>query len=146
MTASGTPNQTSLIRHIIPVVIGGLITLVLTIATDSSLAAHGMLPGTEHPVSETGPLLLIAAYRGLFATLGCHFAARLAPAGNPRIRYALALGGVLFVMNVAGASTYRELVPMWYTLVSVAMTVPYAIIGGGTAARVMARSDASVRR
>ena len=128
----------ALIRHIIPVVAGGLVTFLLTFVTDSSLSAHQVLPAPEHPVFETGPLLLLAAYRGVFAILGCHMAARLAPPGNPRIRYALALGGVMFVLAVIGALTLQGHVPMWYALSGIALTVPYAIIGGATAARVMA--------
>ena len=134
------PAQTTLIRHIVPVFVGGLVTLLLTVVTDNTLSAHQVLPAPGHPVFEAGPLLLTAAYRGLFAILGCHLAARLAPAGNPRIRYALALGALLLVLGVIGAVTLRGQVPMWYSLSGIALTIPYAIIGGGTAARVMARS------
>ena len=119
---------------------GGFVTLMLTVVTDNTLGAHEVLPTPGHPVFATGPLLLTAAYRGLFAILGCHLAARLAPAGNPRIRYAMALGAVMFVLNVIGASTLWGQVPMWYSLSGIALTVPYAMIGGATAARVMARA------
>jgi hypothetical protein len=127
-----------LIRHILPVVAGGAVTLLLTIVTDNSLSAHEVLPAPDRPVFDTGPLLLAAAYRGLFAILGCHMAARLAPAGQPRIRYALALGGVMLVLNAIGAVSLWGQVPLWYSLSGIALTFPYAIIGGGTAARVMA--------
>jgi hypothetical protein len=133
--------QPALLRHIVPVVFGGLVTLMLTVVTDNMLGAHGVLPSPGHPVFETGPLLLAAAYRGLFAMAGCHLAARLAPAGHPRIRYALVLGGLMLVLNVVGASTLWGQVPMWYSLSGIALTVPYAIIGGGTAARVMAGAE-----
>ena len=135
-----TPAPPALLRHIVPVVAGGLVTLLLTFVTDNMLSAHQVLPAPGRPVFETGPLLLLAAYRGVFAMLGCHMAARLAPAGNPRIRYALALGGVMFVLAVIQALTLQGQVPMWYSLSGIALTIPYAIIGGATAARVMARS------
>ena len=124
-----------------PVVAGGLVTLLLTVVTDNTLSAHQVLPGGDRPVPATGSLLLAAAYRGLFAILGCHMAGRLAPAGQPRIRYALALGAVMLVVNVIGAVSLWGQVPAWYLLSGIALTIPYAIIGGGTAARVMARTD-----
>ncbi len=86
-------------------------------------------------------MLLVSAYRGVFALVGCHMAARLAPAGQPRIRYALALGGLLLLLNVTGATSNRELFPAWYLLLNLALPIPWAIIGGGTAARVMASVD-----
>ena len=109
-----TPASPALLRHIVPVVVGGLVTLLLTVVTDNSLSAHAVLPAPGHPVFETGPLLLIAVYRGLFAIVGCHMAARLAPAGQPRIRYALALGGLMLALNVMGAMSLRGQVPLWY--------------------------------
>ena len=115
-------------------------TVMLTIVTDNTLSAHGVLPSPEHPVFETGPLLLTAAYRGLFAILGCHMAGRLAPAGQPRIRYALALGFLMLVLNVMGAVSLWGQVPVWYSLAGIALTIPYAIIGGGTAARAGRRA------
>jgi len=145
-TSPGPPPQpTALIRHIVPVVAGGCITLVLTVVTDNWLGAHQVLPSPGSPVFATGPLLLIAAYRGLFAIFGCHMAARMAPAEQPRIRYALALGGLLFAMNLVGVGSLWGRVPVWYSLSGIALTIPYAIIGGGTAVRVMAARAPSNR-
>jgi len=138
-----TPQPTALIRHIVPVVAGGAVTLLLTVVTDNWLSAHEVLPAPDKTVFETGPLLLMAVYRGLFAILGCHMAARMAPAGQPRIRYALALGALLLVMNLVGAVSLWERVPVWYSLAGIALTIPYAIIGGGTAVQVMARASGS---
>ena len=140
------PQQpTALIRHIIPVVAGGMVTLLLTVVTDNWLSAHQVLPSSHTSVFETGPLLLAAGYRGLFAILGCHLAARMAPVGQPRIRYALALGAVLLVTSLVGAASLWGRVPIWYSLGGIALTIPYAIIGGGTAVRVMARAAGTSR-
>jgi hypothetical protein len=135
--------QPALIRHIVPVIAGGLITLLLTLVTDNTLGAHDVLPSPGRAVSETGPLLLAAGYRALFAILGAHMAARLAPPGQPRIRYALALGIVLLVLSGIGAVSFRGEVPLWYSLSGIALSIPCAIIGGGTAVRVMSRSQAT---
>jgi hypothetical protein len=136
---STPPPQPALLRHIMPVVAGGVVTTLLNLVTDNSLNAHGVLPSPERPMFDTGPLLLVAAYRSLFAIVGCHLAARLAPAGQPRIRYALALGFVMLVLNIVGAGTLWGRVPLWYSLTGIALTIPAAIIGGGTAVRMASR-------
>ncbi len=136
MTTPASSESPALIRHIVPLIAGGAVTVLLTIVTDNTLSAHGVLPSPGHPVFATGPLLLTAAYRGLFAILGCHMAARLAPAGQPQIRYALALGFLMLALNVFGAVSLWGQVPLWYSLIGIALTIPCAIIGGGTAARV----------
>ena len=96
MSTEAPPQQPLLIRHIMPIVAGGAITLLLTIVTDNTLAAHGVLPSAGRPMFDTGPLVLMTVYRAVFATLGCHLAARIAPERTPRLRYALALGALLF--------------------------------------------------
>jgi hypothetical protein len=123
-------------------VAGGAITLLLTIVTDNTLAAHGVLPSAGRPMFDTGPLVLMTVYRAVFATLGCHLAARIAPERTPRLRYALALGALLFVIAAIGARSLWGQVPLWYSLVGIAMTLPCAIVGGATAVRVLERRGA----
>lgn len=136
MSTPSPSESPTLIRHILPIVVGGLVTVMLTVVTDNTLGAHGVLPSPGHPVFETGPLLLAAAYRGLFAILGCHMAARLAPAGQPQIRYALALGFLMLALNLMSAVSLWGQVPLWYALTGIGLTIPCAIVGGGTAARL----------
>ncbi|MGE3955789.1 MAG: hypothetical protein AB7H96_03650 [Vicinamibacterales bacterium] len=131
--------QPALIRHILPVVAGGAITVLLTVVTDNWLAVRGLLP-TQAAAHSVGTLLFVLAYRGAIAIAGSHMAARLAPAGQPRIRYALALGGLLLVVNVINAMGLAGTFPTWFLLASVALQVPFAIIGGGTAVQAMART------
>ena len=133
-TVPGT--QTSLIRHIAPIVLGGFVTIVLTAVTARWMVARGVLP----------PLSVDAAMRAVFTILGCHLAARMAPAGNPRIRYALALGVVLMLLNVMAASARWGQVPSWYLLLGVVLPFPCAIIGGATAARAVEGAAAGRRR
>ena len=139
MTADPTSPEPTLIRHIVPVFAGGLVTMLLTIVTDNALAGHDVLPGGGQGATGGSTLLLMAAYRGAFAVLGCHMAARLAPPDQPRMRYALGLGFLLMLLNIVGAVSLWGEVPMWYSLSGIALTIPYAIVGGGTAARAMAR-------
>lgn len=128
----GPDTQVTLLRHIMPVVLGGFVTLVLTVVTASWLVARSASP----------PLPLDAALRGLFAILGTHLAARLAPEGHPRIRYALALGVVLTILNVMAAQARWGQVPNWYLLSGIVLPFPCAIVGGATAVRALSRAAA----
>ena len=132
--AAPNPNQPALIRHIIPVVVGVLITGMLTIVTTNWFSVRGLLPAPGAPAT-TGVLLLSIAYRGLFVVVGSHMAARLAPAGQPRIRYAIAAGVLVLAVNVVAALAERDAAPLWFLIANIALPVPCAIIGGGTAAR-----------
>jgi hypothetical protein len=116
--------------------LGAFVTIVLTAVTARWMLARGVLP----------PLSVDAAMRALFTILGCHLAARMAPAGNPRIRYALALGVVLMLVNVMAASARWGQVPSWYLLLGVILPFPCAIIGGATAARAVAGAAAGRHR
>jgi hypothetical protein len=139
MTADSSGPEPLLIRHIVPVLVGTFVTFALTFVTDNSLAGHRVLPGGAQAAFDTPTLLLMAAYRGLFAILGCHLAARLAPEGQPRMRYALGVGFLMLALNTAAAASGWGQAPAWYLLSAIALTIPYAIIGGGTAARAAAR-------
>jgi hypothetical protein len=137
--SSESTAQTPLLRHILPIIAGAIVAVALSIVTDNWLSAHQMLPAPG-VVPSTGVLLLVLAYRGLFAIVGCHLAARLAPRGQPRIRYALALGALLLALNAIGAGSNWGVLPTWYLLASIALQGPWAIIGGGTATHVMSRA------
>jgi hypothetical protein len=129
--------QPSVTRHVLPILLGGLVTFLLTLVTDNVLGAHGWLPADPLATSSLS-LALFALYRGVFTLLGCHLAARAAPDGQPRIRYALALGVLLLLLNLATAVTQWGNAPAWYFIAGIVLTVPCAIVGGGTAARVIA--------
>lgn len=135
------PAQTPLIRHIIPVLAGSLVIAMLTIVTVNWLSARGWTPAPEVAGSSTGFLLFVLGYQTLFAVTGCHLAARLAPAGQPQIRYALAVGVLLLVVGVLTAQSAPGHFPIWYLVAGIALPIPAAIVGGGTATRAMARRD-----
>lgn len=132
-------NQTSLIRHIVPVLAGTIITVMLTVVTTGWLSVRGLMPAAGEPMG-AGALVLGTLYRAFFVVVGSHLAARLAPAGQPRIRYALAVGVLMLVVSVVAAVSERSAAPMAFLLLNIALPVPCAIVGGGTAVRAMARS------
>ena len=133
------PAQTPLIRHIIPVLAGSLVIAMLTIVTVNWLNARGWTPPPDAAGASTGFLLFVLGYRTLFALAGCHLAARLAPAGQPQIRYALAVGVLLLVVGVITAQSASGQFPTWYLLAGIVLPIPAAIVGGGTATRAAVR-------
>ena len=73
-------------------------------------------------------LLVIMLYIAVFAILGCYVTARLAPR-NP-MKHALILGALGVVTQVAMWSIAWNTVPAWFHIVSLALVMPYAWIGG----------------
>lgn len=125
----------TLLRHVVPIAVGAVITLVLTAVTAGWLVARMGTP----------PLALDAGFRALFTIIGCHMAARLAPEGNPRMRYAIALGVVLTFINLMAAGAVWGQVPMWHLLLPIVLPFPCAIVGGATAVRAIERAAAPRR-
>lgn len=123
-------NQVALIRHILPVALGLFVVIALTLVTASWLTARGIIP----------PLAVDTLLRAGFLVLGSHLAARVAPAGNPRIRYGIAVGAVITLLNLLAASSGWGRLPNWYLIAGIVLPIPCAIVGGGSGARAVAAS------
>ena len=110
-------------------VIAGLIFIFAThTGTDFILEKIGVLPPLGQPLYDTGLLLLASAYRGIYSVLGCSITARLAP--RHPMRHALILGGIGVALSTAGAVAMGDLSPAWYPLSLIALSLPYAWLGG----------------
>jgi len=129
-----------MLRSILAVVAGFVAIAVLSFGTSAALAAAGVVPPAGQPVMETGPLVLSTAYVAVFAIAGCWLAAYLAPA-RPML-HALILGGLGLLFNVFGAVSARGLYPGWYLAAGIALTMPYAWIGGRLREMQLARGRA----
>ncbi|MGC4085621.1 MAG: hypothetical protein QM736_26730 [Vicinamibacterales bacterium] len=134
--------QPALVRHILPVLVGAIVIAMLTIVTTNWLSVRGVLPAAGEPVT-TGALLLTTLLRCVFVLVGAHLAVRFAPAGQPLMRYAVAVGIVVLAVNAVAALSGPQTVPLWFLLLNVAAPVPSAIVGGGTAVRALARGTES---
>ncbi len=137
MPPTGDPGgpPPTLLRHVVPIAVGAVVTIVLTAVTAGWLVARMGTP----------PLALDAGLRAVFTVLGCHLTARLAPEGNPRMRYAVALGVVLTFINFMAAGAVWGQVPMWHLLLPIVLPFPCAIVGGATAIRAVERAHAPHR-
>jgi hypothetical protein len=111
-------------------VLAGFVAIVaLSLGTDQVFHSLGVYPPWGQRMSDE-LFLLATAYRLIYNVAGCYLAARLAPR-NP-MRHALILGGIGFVLSLAGAiaSIPMDLGPMWYPLALVVSALPCAWLGG----------------
>jgi hypothetical protein len=110
-------------------VFAGLIFIFVThLGTDTMMHASGVFPPAGQPMFDTGLLLLASFYRGIYSVIGCYLTARLAPR-NP-MRHALILGGIGALLSTGGAVALWDYGPAWYPLSLIALSLPYARLGG----------------
>jgi hypothetical protein len=125
-------------RSILAVVAGFVLIAALSFGTDAVLRA--VWPGAVDAAGRSADarfLLLSIAYVGVFATAGCYLAAALAPA-RP-MRHALVLGALGLVFTTLGTATQWNSAPAWYHVVSLALVLPYAWLGGRLRERELTR-------
>ena len=110
-------------------VFAGLIFIFVThTGTDAVMHASGVFPPAGQPMYDTGLLLIASVYRGIYSVIGCYLAARLAP--NRPMRHAVILGGIGVLLSTAGAIALWDFGPAWYPLSLIALSLPYAWLGG----------------
>ncbi len=135
MTESTNTHRT--LRSIAAVVLGLLVTVALSTATDMALYASGIFPSPGMPMSNA-LFALATAYRVLFAAAGGFVTARLAP--REPMKHAMILGGIGFVLALAGVvATWgkAEYGPAWYPIALVLTALP-ATWAGARLCRVRA--------
>ena len=125
-------------RSILAVVVGYLLIAFLSVGGDALV--HSMFPnayGADRRLEDTGLLLVTMLYVAIFAILGCYVTARLAP--RDPMKHALILGALGVVTQVAMWSVAWNTAPAWFHVVSLALVMPYAWIGGRIRERQLER-------
>lgn len=120
-------------RIALAVLVGLMVTAVLSIATDSILIAAGIYPSGVGMIFSNRLLLLASAYRAVFGVLGAFLAAENAKAGFRRA--VLILGGVATAQAVMGLIVMRSKInaaTVWYPISLVILSLQYCRIGGKT--------------
>lgn len=126
-----------MVRSILAVVTGFVAIAVLSIGTTLALHAAGVMPGPTEPITDPALLVLAQVYVAVFAIAGCYLTASLAP--SRPMRHALILGALGLAFNLFNAASRRGLEPDWSLAVGIALTMPYAWIGGKLRERRVAR-------
>lgn len=132
-------------RSILAVVVGYLLIGFLSFGAD--VVMHNLRPEVYLDggrLEHTPTLLVVMLYVAVFAILGCYVTARLAPR-NP-MKHALILGALGVVTQVAMWSIAWNTVPAWFHIVSLALVMPYAWIGGRIRERQLERGAQATPR
>jgi ABC-type nickel/cobalt efflux system permease component RcnA len=87
-------------KSFLAVLVGLLVTIVLSVGVDVLLVSTGLLPPKSAEYTDTH-WAVITGYRVVIAIFGCWIAARLAPA-KP-MKHALITGGIGMCIAIAGA-------------------------------------------
>ena len=119
------------LRSVGAVLAGILMGAIPSVLTDQLMTAVGILPGLGQPPGST-PLLIATVYRTVYGVAGSYVTAWLAP--NRPMRHALVLGGLGFLVSVAGAAAtwnhQPSLGPHWYPIALALLAIPTAWVGG----------------
>ena len=116
-------------RSLLAVFTGFSLIATLSVGTDMVLRmAVPSLFEVDGSTTSAPILLLTIAYVGLYATLGCYLAARMAPSAP--MRHALVLGVLGLAFNVAGAVSSWAQYPVWYHVMSLLLVMVWAWLGG----------------
>ncbi|WP_434478117.1 hypothetical protein [Gemmatimonas sp.] len=116
-------------RSLLAVFTGFSLIATLSVGTDMVLRmAVPSLFEVDGSTTSAPILLLTIAYVGLYATLGCYLAARMAPSAP--MRHALVLGVLGLAFNVAGAVSIWAQYPVWYHVMSLLLVMVWAWLGG----------------
>jgi hypothetical protein len=131
MTETQPPRRIG--RSILAVLVGMVVAVALTLATDEMLHRIGVFPSWgASMVGYEGALLLAAVYRTVYGVLSSYITARLAP--SRPMGHALVGGAIgLAVSTVGAAVTWNKgpaFGPHWYPLALVVLALPTAWVGG----------------
>jgi len=119
------------LKSVAAVVMGALVGILLSTASDAVMRAMGYFPVGRQPMGD-GPFAAATLYRTLYGVVGAYLTARLAP--DRPLMHALILGSLGFVASIVGAAAMwgrlPALGPKWYAIALVVLAIPTAWVGG----------------
>ena len=117
-------------RSILAILVGFLVVVIISIATDLVMHSIGLFPRLGQPMTDK-PLVIATAYRLIYGVLGAYITARLAPY-NP-MQHSLWGGVIGMVLGIMGAvATWNKgpaFGPHWYPVALIVTALPCAWIG-----------------
>jgi hypothetical protein len=120
-------------RSVLAVLVGMVVAIALTLATDELLHRIGVFPPWGASMAGFGGALLLATiYRTVYGVLGSYITAWLAP--SRPMGHALVGGAIGVAVSILGAAvTWNKgptFGPHWYPLALVVLALPTAWVGG----------------
>jgi hypothetical protein len=120
-TARNIPRSTG------AVLAGFVAVFVLSLGTDQVMHALEVYPPWGQPMTDTGLLLLALTYRIVYGVAGGYITARLAP--HAPMRHALIMGGIGFVLSMAGGIAMWDMGAHWYPIALALSALPCSWAG-----------------
>lgn len=118
-----------MMRSIWAIVAGFLFIAVLSFGADAIMHATApKLFDANGGTTSFAILCLSTLFVGVFATVGCYLAARLAPS-HP-MRHALILGALGLFFSLVMTGKMWNMAPPWYNILNLVLVIPYAWLGG----------------
>jgi hypothetical protein len=133
-TSTSSPTVPSRRMRSVGAVAAGLVGIfAVTTAVDAVMHATKVFPAYGAPPMSDALFALAFGYRFVIDVAGSWLAARLAP--RRPMRHALVLGGIGFVLSLAGAVAMWDATRAWYPLALAASALPCAWLGGSLVQR-----------
>jgi hypothetical protein len=115
-------------KQTLGVVAGFVLWSVLWLCYNQLLLKSGVLPSDlSRPLTASTPLLLLLAGSFVFSLVSGYVTATLA--GPPSTIPALVLGILLLAVGIFFQLKMRNLIPMWYNVIFLAMLIPMTLAG-----------------
>jgi len=117
-------------RSIFALLAGFVVNIILSLATDVTFQAIGVMPVLGQQSMNDFQSALAASYRTLYCVFTAYLVARLAP--SRPMGHALLGAGIGMVIATLGAiATWNKgLGPHWYALVLIVLALPTGWLGG----------------
>lgn len=123
--------KNNIVRSVIAVVVGAIVSIVLSVGTDAVMKETGVFPASGGAMSD-GLFVLATAYRAVYGVLGAYLTARIAP--NRPMMHALILGAIGCAVGILGLvvtwNKMPEIGPRWYPIGLVVLGWAQAWLGG----------------
>jgi hypothetical protein len=120
--------KNKLLKNIGALLMGFLITVILTLVTDMILFKSGIMKTNPFNDNPAWLILVIIIYRCIYAIIGSYYTAKFA-AMRP-LRLAMIRGYIGFAISVVGLIVKWDTPPHWYGIALVLTALPCAWTGG----------------
>jgi hypothetical protein len=130
-----------MIRLILSILAGFIVTALLSTATDFAFESAGILPPYGQPLMDTGLLLLATTYRALYQVLGSFVSALIVrERANTAVWTLGILGAAVWLI---GGLAMKDYAPLWYSLLGALLSLPTTLLGGKLYAMKMEKTATS---
>jgi drug/metabolite transporter (DMT)-like permease len=128
LAAGTSPEEMELFKSIRAVAIGFVLIGALSFTADA--VVHKFVPSVFiGGRTDSIPILVLTiVYVAMFSIVGSYTTAHLAP--KDPMKHSVALGILGLIFSTIGAVTMWSTAPIWYHVVSLALVMPYAWVGG----------------